>query len=108
LTLLTFFALWLWTAVVCVFGFWCGRELTRARLTTTEGGKRMHDDAFYIWSMEHQAWWRPGERGYSERLAGAGRYPRADATRIVQDANIVACHECMIPVAAVNSEPEED
>lgn len=38
---------------------------------------------FVIWSFEHDAWWAPNERGYTEDLEKAGRYNAADAGRIV-------------------------
>jgi hypothetical protein len=60
---------------------------------------------FVIWSIEHNAWWRPDECGYCEKVTDAGRYSRARATAIVRQANIVACHECMIPVTAVTLDP---
>lgn len=56
---------------------------------------------YVIWSMEHQAWWRPGRMGYSETLDGAGIYSYDAAQRIVTQANLVECHEAMIPVAAL-------
>ena len=54
-----------------------------------------------IWSLEHTAWWRPGRWGYTTVLAEAGRYTRAEAEEIVARANIVAIHECAIPIEAV-------
>lgn len=53
---------------------------------------------FLIWSVEHNSWWRPKEMGYTRELSDAGRYGEGRAREIVEDANIVACHECMIPV----------
>ena len=32
------------------------------------------DDAYLVWSNEHNAWWGPGETGYVRRVAEAGRY----------------------------------
>jgi len=58
---------------------------------------------FVIWSIEHQAWWAPAERGYVETVADAGLYTRERAEAIVRDANIVHFHECMIPVSALAS-----
>jgi hypothetical protein len=55
---------------------------------------------FVIWSLEHNAWWRPGEMGYCYELREAGRYPRDIAERIVRRANIVKVNECMIPAPA--------
>ena len=58
---------------------------------------------FVIWSLEHQAWWRPDRRGYTCDLSEAGHYTREDAAAIVADANLVpgVFHECMIPVTCV-------
>ncbi len=41
-----------------------------------------------IWSIEHGAWWRAGERGYTLHREEAGEYSFEDAVRIVQGANI--------------------
>jgi hypothetical protein len=38
---------------------------------------------FLIWSNQHEAWWRPSERGYTPSIEEAGRYPRSVAERIV-------------------------
>lgn len=40
-----------------------------------------------IWSMEHEAWWRPAHAGYTERIDEAGRYSYQDALEIVYKAN---------------------
>jgi hypothetical protein len=61
------------------------------------------NELFLIWSIEHDAWWRPNWLGYSRVLADAGLYPREEAERIVRGANIVAFHECMIPVRCVDA-----
>jgi len=57
---------------------------------------------FVIWSIEHQAWWAPAQRGYVAHVADAGLYARDQAEAIVRDAKF-ACHECMIPVSALAS-----
>lgn len=57
-------------------------------------------DQFVIWSIEHHAWWRPWAMGYCETLAEAGRYSRQEAAQIVERANTVEFHECMIPLSA--------
>jgi hypothetical protein len=54
---------------------------------------------YEIWSYEHRAWWRPARFGYTESLAEAGIYTRAEAERIVADANIVAENEIAILAA---------
>jgi hypothetical protein len=65
----------------------------------------MDESLFVIWSIEHTAWWRPGECGYTTRLVEAGRYPRWRAAEIVSDANIVSFNECMIPLACLADPP---
>ncbi|HWK10849.1 MAG TPA: hypothetical protein VNR64_12400 [Vicinamibacterales bacterium] len=57
-------------------------------------------DYYLIWSIEHDAWWRPGERGYTRTLTEAGRYAEPRARAIVQRANMVRTNECLIPLAA--------
>lgn len=52
---------------------------------------------FYIWSVEHTAWWSPGRWGYTPRIAEAGLYTDAESAEIVRLANRVAFHECRIP-----------
>lgn len=41
-----------------------------------------------IWSEEHGAWWAPERRGYTRSIREAGRYPRAVALTIVEEANL--------------------
>jgi hypothetical protein len=38
-------------------------------------------EPWVVWSIEHDAWWRPGERGYTRELLLAGIYTKADAER---------------------------
>jgi hypothetical protein len=59
---------------------------------------RPPDEVFFIWSYEHQAWWRPGSRGYTEDWKQAGRYPREHAQSIVDDSLGM---EIMLPVEVV-------
>lgn len=61
----------------------------------------MSDEPCLIWSIEHTAWWAPNSWGYVQTALEAGRFSRAEAERIVADANIVAVHECLIPPSAV-------
>lgn len=42
---------------------------------------------YLIWSNEHGAWWRPGERGYTFIIGEAGRYHLDRAARICDGAN---------------------
>ena len=54
---------------------------------------------FVIWSIEHDAWWRPGRVGYTCELRQAGRYTRDEADAILDRANFARVNECAIPVA---------
>jgi len=38
---------------------------------------------YYIWSWEHQAWWRPAKAGYTRRAHEAGKYTYEEAAEIV-------------------------
>ena len=40
-----------------------------------------------IWSIEHNAWWRPDRRGYTPDRTSAGRYTMKEALEIVSSAN---------------------
>ena len=63
---------------------------------------------FLVWSNEQRKWWKPNHRGYTLFIEEAGRYSQDAATRICEDANLVAnehvpdgyCAEMMIPVPA--------
>jgi hypothetical protein len=56
---------------------------------------------FLIWSLEHDAWWRPAHGGYTRLLAEAGRYPEDQAAVIIAAANRKEVLECLIPVDCV-------
>ena len=43
---------------------------------------------FLVWSNEHRMWWRGNQRGYTEFIDEAGRYPRDEAARIVAKATL--------------------
>lgn len=43
---------------------------------------------YYIWSNEHNAWWKPGHRGYTKNAHEAGVYDGPDSHKIVTGANI--------------------
>lgn len=45
--------------------------------------KPVSADPVLIWSMEHDAWWRPNWRGYTLSRAEAGVYTRREAQGIV-------------------------
>ena len=44
------------------------------------------DDAYFIWSNEHRAWWRPNSCGYTDNLAEAGTYSQIAALIICGNA----------------------
>lgn len=58
---------------------------------------------FLIWSFDHNAWWKPDERGYTEDLIDAGLYSFQDAKRIVVGANEYSDvpKEAMVPSASI-------
>lgn len=58
---------------------------------------------YVIWSIEHEAWWRPAWLGYTTSLLEAGRYSFAESAKILQRANFVEVQECRIPVAALGN-----
>jgi hypothetical protein len=60
---------------------------------------------YLIWSIEHNAWWRPAKCGYTQTLSEAGRYSLLDAGDILMRANLVKVNECMIPVECVQADP---
>jgi hypothetical protein len=44
------------------------------------------DDVYLIWSVEHDAWWRPGRQGYTHDIREAGRYTHREAMIICASA----------------------
>ena len=50
--------------------------------------ERMFQTKWHIWSIEHQSWWAPDEKGYVAKKEHAGIYRYEDACRIVRGANI--------------------
>lgn len=68
----------------------------------------MIEEKFWIWSIEHNAWWRPMERGYTHEIQDAGIYTKEKAVEICFHANeylptntsgiIVFLNEIMIKV----------
>ncbi len=43
---------------------------------------------YFIWSWEHNAWWRPNSSGYTSDVLEAGVYSYRQALKIVRGANI--------------------
>lgn len=59
------------------------------------------DPTYVIWSIEHDAWWRPHRIGYTQDLGEAGVYSERASVEILNRANIVKVNECRIPLVAV-------
>ena len=53
---------------------------------------------FLIWSIEHDAWWRPHRVGYTRDLAAAGIYTDRASAEIIASANVVTVNECRIAI----------
>jgi hypothetical protein len=43
-------------------------------------------ETYLVWSNEHNAWWNPQSRGYTQSLDRAGRYTREEALQICANA----------------------
>ncbi len=59
-----------------------------------------NETKFLIWSIEHGAWWRPNEAGYTLSRRDAGQYDFNKAVEICRGANRFTKntpHEAMIP-----------
>lgn len=46
------------------------------------------DTYWYIWSIEHDAWWKKDGNGYTNIFDLAGEFTYEEACRIVENANI--------------------
>lgn len=61
--------------------------------------KTLRSSYYYIWSFEHNAWWRPNELGYTKSISEAGIYQPERAHKICLNANITGTvNEVMVPV----------
>lgn len=49
--------------------------------------KSIEGTRWYIWSNEHNAWWKPDWKGYTPDKTSAGVYSYAEAIKIVEGAN---------------------
>ena len=47
----------------------------------------MSDLNYYIWSFEHNSWWRWHSRGYTTDIKQAGKYSFDNAKQICDSAN---------------------
>ena len=45
------------------------------------------DNKWYIWSVEHTAWWAPNSMGYTQDQKRAGKYTFDEAVQICTGAN---------------------
>lgn len=52
---------------------------------------------YWIWSLEHNQWWRWNRCGYVSDIHNAGIYVKAEAEEICRNANIAELNEIMIP-----------
>lgn len=60
----------------------------------------LKESYYYIWSVEHNAWWRSDHCGYTKELDNAGLYDIDEARKIVHNANRYlekGVNEVMIP-----------
>lgn len=48
----------------------------------------MIENKYFIWSYEHDAWWRPDFCGYSKDINEAGYYSFKDVAAICKSANL--------------------
>lgn len=60
---------------------------------------------FYIWSHEHNGWWRPRHVGYTPKIEEAGKYSFEEALAICHQANMInlergtiSINESMVPI----------
>jgi hypothetical protein len=56
-------------------------------------------EEYFIWSIEHTAWWRPKKSGYTSSWSCAGRYTKEEAFKISARANWSALSEVPVPIS---------
>ncbi len=60
---------------------------------------------YVIWSVEHNAWWKPDRWGYTKEVGEAGEYTASESKQIVDSANAHlgpgTVNEVRIPVQCV-------
>ena len=61
-------------------------------------GGHMKQEKYYIWSVEHHAWWKANKRGYTTEINHAGMYDKKEAEEICHDANMFGINEKMVRV----------
>lgn len=47
----------------------------------------LYEQKYRIWSFEHDMWWKPNRRGYTQNIGKAGIYSAEEARAICDDAN---------------------
>ena len=62
---------------------------------------------YRIWSIQHQAWWKPSRSGYCAYIKSAGLYTLEEAIEIVLDANIHVV-DLLEPDEAIVPVPESE
>ncbi len=61
-------------------------------------------DQFYIWSVEHTAWWAPARSGYVVNIREAGKYSLEEIVRTAEDPDTFD-DAMMIPTWMIDSPP---
>lgn len=56
------------------------------------------DNIYFIWSIEHNGWWKPNKNGYTIEFNKAGQYTKEEAYKICANANWNSLSE--IPVSS--------
>lgn len=66
-----------------------------------KGLDKIMKENWLVWSLEHQAWWKPARRGYTALRSEAGRYTFTEAEEIVRMANRYHLEENAPPFEAM-------
>ena len=61
---------------------------------------------FVIWSFKHNAWWGPGNCGYTDALDMAGRYNAEEAGRIVVESVLLESVAILLRIAEDKGPPK--
>lgn len=59
----------------------------------------MASDEYFIWSIEHDGWWKPNKSGYCASWSSAGRYSKEEAFKISARANWDSLSEVPVPIS---------
>lgn len=74
-------------------------------MSSPSGSKDVAESAIWlIYSREHNAFWKPNERGYTTLVTEAGRYTGPRALRICIDANLGLAERSPNEVAVLDPE----